>query len=236
MTDIQQRLDTLFEQHRIIFWYDNEGALKEQFDMLSFDDTQKLVIDNNEFGIKYRVLKLNPNDKFLIYSPQNAPFNEDNWLLDLNIAHYVFSADRASLILQSLGLDVGYKAIIAQFDKFFNAPKRLEALKELLHGNESEEHLALKIMGVSIGCEATIETILLKIFENEKHFDTLSKFGLETFFFQTIKAKFAYEGNSLKDLMYKLFQNHFYYSIDRGLCALNSDARQIGRASCRERV
>ena len=80
MTDIQQRLDTLFEQHRIIFWYDNEGALKEQFDMLSFDDAQKLVIDNNEFGIKYRVLKLNPNDKFLIYSPTNAPFNEDNWL------------------------------------------------------------------------------------------------------------------------------------------------------------
>lgn len=225
MTDIQQRLDTLFEQHRIIFWYDNEGALKEQFDMLSFDNIEKLVIDNNEFGIKYRVLKLNPNDKFLIYSPTNAPFNEENWLLDLGIAHYVFSADRASLILQSLGLDVSHKAIIAQFDKFFNAPKRLEALKELLHGNESEEHLALKIMGVSIGCEATIETILLKIFENEKHFDTLIKFGLETFFFQTIKAKFAYEGNSLKDLMYKLFQNHFYYSFDRGLCALNSDAR-----------
>ena len=80
--------------------------------------------------LQYRVLKLNPNDKFLIYSPTNAPFNEDNWLLDLNIAHYVFSADRASLILQSLGLDVSYKAIIAQFDKFFNAPKRLEALKE----------------------------------------------------------------------------------------------------------
>ena len=60
MTDIQQRLDTLFEQHRIIFWYDNKGALKEQFDMLSFDDAQKLVIDNNEFGIKIPCIEAQP--------------------------------------------------------------------------------------------------------------------------------------------------------------------------------
>jgi len=225
MTDIQKRLDTLFEQHRMIFWYYSESALREQFEDLSFEGIEKIVIDNNEFGIKYRVLKQNPNDKFLIYSPMSAPYNEDNWLLDLNIGHYVFSADRASLILQSLGLDVSHKAIITQFDKFFNAPKRLEALKEILSGSESEEHLALKIMGVSIGCEASVEIILLKVLENEKHFDTLCKFGLESFFFKTMKSKFTYDGNSVKDLLYKLFQNHFYFSIDKGVCALNSDAR-----------
>jgi hypothetical protein len=138
---LENTIDILEKNLYVNTYKIEQGVITEYINTKFFDNIEKLVIDNNEFGIKYRVLKLNPNDKFLIYSPTNAPFNEDNWLLDLNIAHYVFSADRASLILQSLGLDVCYKAIIAQFDKFFNAPKRLEALKELLRGNESEEQL-----------------------------------------------------------------------------------------------
>ena len=44
-------------------------------------------------------------------------------------------------------------------------------------------------------------------------------------FFKAVKRKFAYDGQSVKDLLYKLLQNHFYYYLDKSKSPLNSDAR-----------
>ena len=225
MIDIEQRLRTIFENQRLVFWYDDNSALQEQFESMDLDGIEKLVIDNNEFSIKHRVLRLRPDKKFLVYSPINAPKDEENWLLDLNIANYMFSADKTSLILQNLGLDVSFKAFIGRFDKFFNAPSRLEAFKALLGSHEAYGSLALKMMAVSIGSDDNIESVMLRVFGTGKHFETLSKFGLEQEFFKAIRTKYTYEGNRVKDLLHKLLQNHFYYHLDKTKCTLNSDAR-----------
>ena len=225
MTDIQQRLNTIFEKQRLVFWYDYDAELKEQFDNIDLDGIEKLEIDNNEFSIKRQVLNLQPTDKFLIYSLSPAPANEDNWLLDLNIANYMFSADKTSLILQNIGLDVGFKEFIGKFDKFFISSNRTEALSAMISDNENNNTLALKMMAISIGCDDNIESIMLRVFENDKHFETLSKYSLTDEFFKAIKIKYAYSGDSVKDLLYKLFQNHFYYNLDKSKSTLNSEAR-----------
>ena len=225
MIDIQQRLKTIFQKERLVFWYDDNEALKNEFNTIDIDDVTKLEIDNNEFAIKRKLLSLQPTDKFLIYSPNKAPQDEDNWLLDLNIANHMFSADKTSLILQNIGLDVSFKEFVSKFDKFFNAPTRLEALKATLGDKENNDTLALKIMATSIGCDDNIDSILLKVFSNDKHFETLSKYSLTDEFFKAIKIKYTYDGDSVKDLLHKLFQNHFYYSMDKSKSTLNSDAR-----------
>ena len=225
MIDIQQRLKTIFQKQRLVFWYDDNGALKNEFEAIELDGVTKLEIDNNEFGIKRRLLSLQPSDKFLIYSQTKAPQDENNWLLDLNIANYMFSADKTSLILQNIGLDVSFKEFISKFDKFFAAKTRLEALKNLLSNKENNDTLALKIMAVSIGCDDNIESIMLRVFENEKHFETLKKYNLSDEFFRAVKTKYFYVGESIKDLLYKLLQNHFYFYLDKSKCTLNSDAR-----------
>ncbi len=223
--DIQQRLKTIFQTQRLVFWYDDNEALKNEFEAIDLEDVTKLEIDNNEFGIKRQLLSLQPTDKFLIYSPRIAPQDEDNWLLDLNIANYMFSADKTSLILQNIGLDVSFKEFVSKFDKFFNAQTRLEALKALISDKESSDTLALKIMAISISSDDNIDSIMLKVFSNDKHFETLSKYSLTEEFFKAIKSKYSYDGDSVKDLLYKLFQNHFYYSLDKSKSTLNSDAR-----------
>jgi len=225
MIDIQQRLKTIFQTQRLVFWYDDNEVLKNEFESIDLDDVTKLEIDNNEFGIKRQLLSLQPTDKFLIYSPTLAPQDEDNWLLDLNIANYMFSADKTSLILQNLGLDVSFKEFISKFDKFFNAPTRLKALKWLLSDKESNNTLALKIMATSISCDDNIDSIMLKVFSSDKHFEILSKYSLTKEFFKAVKSKYSYDGDSVKDLLYKLFQNHFYYALDKSKSTLNSDAR-----------
>ena len=225
MIDIQQRLKTIFQKERLVFWYDDNEALKNEFNEVDLDDVTKLEIDNNEFGIKRQLLSLEPNSKFLIYSPTTAPQDEDNWLLDLNIANYMFSADKISLILQNIGLDVSFKEFVSKFNKFFNASTRLEALRALLSDKESNDTLAVKIMAISISCDDNIDSIMLKVFSNDKHFETLSKYSLTEEFFKAIKTKYSYDGDSVRDLLYKLFQNHFYYAIDKSKSTLNSDAR-----------
>lgn len=225
MIDIQQRLKTLFEKERLVFWYDDNEALKSEFEEISINGVEKRTIDNNEFTIKREVLKLKPDAKFLIYSPTSAPAAEDNWLLDLNIANHMFSADKISLILQNLGLDVSYKPFMSRFEKFLNAKSRVEALAKKISPNETGRSLALKMIAVCINSEDTIDNILLKLFEDKRLFETIEKFELSQELFKAIKSKYAYDGESLDDFLYKLLQNHFYYYVDRSKCTLNSDAR-----------
>ena len=225
MIDIQQRLKTIFQTQRLVFWYDDNEALKNKFNEIDLDDVTKLEIDNNEFGIKRQLLSLQPTDKFLIYSPTLAPQDEDNWLLDLNIANYMFSADKISLTLQNIGLDVSFKTFIGQFDTFFNASSRTETLKARLSDHETNASLAMKMMAVSIGSDDNIESIMLRIFGDEKYFKILVKFELEEEFFKAVEHKFAYRGDSIKDLLHKLLLNHFYYHLDKSKCTLTTDAR-----------
>ena len=87
--NIDKRLTELFEKNNIIFWYDDEGKLKEEFDSLQID-VNKLLIDNNQFNIKYQILTSPRNSKFLVYSDKREPKYEDNWLLDLQLKSYMY--------------------------------------------------------------------------------------------------------------------------------------------------
>ena len=117
------------------------------------------------------------------------------------------------------------KEFVGKFDKFFNAQTRLQALKALLSDKENNNTLTLKIMAISISSDANIDSIMLKLFSSNKHFEVLRKYSLTDEFFKAIKSKYSYDGDSVKDLLYKLFQNHFYYYIDKSKSTLNSDAR-----------
>lgn len=225
MIDIQKRLQTLFEKERLIFWYDDNAALRGEFEEVEVEGVEKRVIENNEFTLKREMLKLKPDTQFLIYSPTMAPSPENNWLLDLNIANHMFSADKISLILQTLGLDVSFKPFMARFEKFLNASKRVDALSGKIGLSESETSLALKMIAVTINSDDNIESILLKLFENQKQYEALEKLELADELFKAVKSKYGYDGESLNDLLYKLLQNHFYCTIDRSKCTLNSDAR-----------
>lgn len=53
---VQKALEKYFQQHRLVFWYDDKADMKSLFESMQFDDIQKLVIDNIEFGIKHNTL------------------------------------------------------------------------------------------------------------------------------------------------------------------------------------
>ncbi len=87
---IKQALTKLFERHRIVFWYDTEKELRSDFERLELENIEKIEIKNNEFGLKYRVLKEQPQQKFLLYHEGKEPEYLDNWLLDVELAQGKF--------------------------------------------------------------------------------------------------------------------------------------------------
>ena len=61
----KQSLDTLqklFMRHRLVFWYDDKGTLREEYEGLSLEGVTKLEIVNNEFALKYHILREEPDE------------------------------------------------------------------------------------------------------------------------------------------------------------------------------
>ena len=100
-------LNRLFqtEGHRIVFWNDPEREFQNVLSFLSLDGVTVLRLDEvGSLEVKIKVERENPTDKFLLYSPTEEPNFESDWLLDIRLYSRSFRADRASILLQELGL------------------------------------------------------------------------------------------------------------------------------------
>ncbi len=97
MDKIAQALTRLFDQHRIVFWYDEKQELRAEYDSLWLTGVEKIELHNNEFNVKHLILREKPNQKFLLYHAGAQPEELENWLLDVQLAQAMFSADQHAL-------------------------------------------------------------------------------------------------------------------------------------------
>jgi len=228
---VQNALEKLFQLHRLVFWYDGNAEMKGLFESLQFAEIKKLVIDNNEFSIKHRVLVESPAKKFLIYQPKPKPENKDNWLLDLSLSHFEFNTDASSIILQELGLPQEYKTFIQQYLDFFSSDNRTAELKVLLEPDDRESKINLKMLAVICQCEVEWEKILYVLFAEaikgkQDKYKAVEKFSLNTFLWEVIENKYAYNSNqkSIKDLLLILVNDNLQRTLPGGKSKLNKDA------------
>ena len=220
-------LTKLFLDHRLVFWYDTEGALLHEFEELELPNVEKLVIDHNEFGLKIKILHDHPEQKYLLYQNGPRPTDEENWLLDLLLSNVEFCTDEASLILADLGLDRQvFHSFIQKTAPFFRqSVKRVDALKAALvpGASERESQLALKMMALCVDLEPEerIDHILmelLKEFDQVEHEDcsdekwqTIRSCGLEESFWNQMRRSYGYSADSpgLFDFILTLFRDAY---------------------------
>ena len=121
MTDrITAGLMRLYEDqgHSIVFWYDAAGDLRAAFDAVDLPGVTKVEIANNEFGLKYRMLRQEPKGRFLLYKDGPEPPMPENWLLDVQLASAVFRADQAAIWLADLGIPAKDEADVRDHSEF----------------------------------------------------------------------------------------------------------------------
>ena len=145
---LKNALEKEFSKHRLVFLDDKNGVNRSDFDDLNLDDVTKIVIENNEFTVKYRVLIKEREQKFLFYRANGAPDDSENWLLDLQVCSGVFRLDPVSLRLSELGLpaDVFFNTLKAHESFFLKKENRERLLRFVEPANETPSSLELKMM------------------------------------------------------------------------------------------
>lgn len=217
---ITQALKKLFANHRIIFWYDSKKELRKEFEAIELDNIEKIELENNEFSVKYRILKQEPDQKFLLYKADKEPEPLDNWLLDVQIAHGEFRADQTGLWLSELGLSLEFADIVGDHSEFFRSHKRREAFKQKLKSDDTNRVLKLKMLGVCCHTEPRIEVILEQfLLEFSEDKDDKYKLGdrcsLTDFFWQQMTQIYGYNSASrgIEDFVIELFKSCFFQKI-----------------------
>lgn len=132
-TRIASALGNLFDKQRVVFWYDALREFRADFEALELPGVEKIELANNEFGVKHRVLRELPEQKFLLYRDGPEPAHLENWLLDLQLASgSTFRTDQVALWLAELELGPDAYPLLEAHAAFFEASKRRDKLKELL--------------------------------------------------------------------------------------------------------
>ncbi|MFZ4618149.1 MAG: hypothetical protein ACOYM2_18375, partial [Rectinemataceae bacterium] len=129
---VYEALGRHFAKHRIVFWYDPQGMMRDVFAGYKQGDIQKIELENNEFMVRHALLRGDGDAKYLVYSPKERPPEASDWLLDLALGNFVFSTDEASMYIQDLGLSESLRRVVQDRLVFFrDARERFDPLATL---------------------------------------------------------------------------------------------------------
>lgn len=118
-------------------------------------DIKVLRLDQEgALAVKIRVEREDPTGRYLIYTPTPEPDYDDDWLLDIRLYSHTFRADRASIILDELGLaNQALRVHIEERKKFFDNKERFNKLQALVSPQDTELDLDRKMLTVLVKAE-----------------------------------------------------------------------------------
>jgi len=227
MSSFKKSIQTLFKHSRIVFWYDLNEQVREEFETLSLTGVEKVVLGAYPFKMKHRLLFEDPKQNFLLYFPFDEPAFMDNWLLDIQLAHAVFRTDKASMYLQELGLDYGYKDFIEQHLPFFDSKERKELFKTNLQEDPDHRSMRYNMLNVTFKSQYPNLENFIQIYAgaflngNERLTKELQRYDLFSFFWDEIQRRYKYSSISpdIYDFLCKVFESVFSLTGDGGITA-----------------
>ena len=212
---VRPHLVRWFERRRVVFWHDPDGNYDADLDSLDLPGIQTIRVANNEYAIKNRLLHDEPKGKFLVYRSGQVPSSIGNWLLDLELAYGIFTADRAALVVQDLGLvGKGMDEVVSAHEKFFNTSRAVQSLKVLLTSEDDATDVRAKMTAVVLGLKdshSLLEITRTLLTENapgqRTKYDALVDYGLDSFYWQGAGRIYGYRSASpsVDDLVLWIF-------------------------------
>ena len=229
---LSDNLDKIFNEEgaRIVFWHDPGREFVNSLPFIMLENVELIRLeDASSFEVKLLLERQRPNDRFLLYSATEEPELADDWLLDIRLYSRSFRADRASIILDELGLAQQHlREHIAARRKFFDNKERIKKLKGLVAPNDTAADLDRKMLAVVVGAEQpeifTIVRTLFHAFLEGSEIDLakppavweqIEKFDLAQPFWQFVNATFGYveESPSLRNLLVRLLVTEFDHQL-----------------------
>lgn len=219
---IKQALINLFDKQRIVFWYDTRHEFRADFVALKLPGIEKIEVVNNEFGVKHRVLRAQPTQKFLLYRDGPEPEHLHNWLLDVQLASgRTFRTDQVALWLAELELGPDCYPLLEAHLAFFEAATRREALRTMLESGDSSNALRQKMLAVCLGTEPRLDVMLEELLaELAKGIDTriklIERSSLSEFLWERMRRAYGYASDQpgLRGFVIELFKTCFFAHVE----------------------
>jgi uncharacterized protein (TIGR02687 family) len=242
-TQIISALRRLFdeEQWRLVFWNDPESEFASTISDLELDGVTVLCLDDvAALEAKIRIEREDTEGKYLLYSACEEPDPEIDWFLDMRLYSYSFRADRASIILDQLGLSNQHlHEHLTRRRKFFDNKDRLRKLQALIEPEDNEADLDLKMLAVVTRADQPelfniIRTLYhdmatpdngdtlfnggepVAALENPpKAWDAIEKYDLDESLWRMVKTTFSYEEEipSLKNFLIRMLVTDFAHHL-----------------------
>ena len=223
---------------RIVFWHDPTHEFVDfmnRLPFLTFDHTTVQIIRLDEVSAletKRRLERDDPEGRFLLYSPTEEPDDDDDWLLDIRLYSCSFRADRASILLDELGLEHhSLREHLAERRTFCDNKDRLQKFKALVASNDTAEDLDRKMLAVVVKADqpelfTIIRTLFHTLTEVEDRdeidlgnsplcWDQIEKFDLAQPFWRFITHTFGdrEESPSLRHLRIRLLVTDYAHHL-----------------------
>ena len=230
---IHDTLDRIYKEEgtRIVFWNDPDKEFQTILPALNLDGVN--IVQLNELGaleVKIRLEREDPTGRYLLYSPGEEPDYENDWLLDIRLYSRSFRADRASILLDELGLkNLHLRQYLSDRRKFFDNKERLQKLKVLVEPNDIASDLDRKMIATIVKAEQPewfniVRTLYHAYIENGDEIDLqtepaaweqIEKFELDKPFWEMAKATFGYseETPTIKNLLLRLFVTDYVHHL-----------------------
>lgn len=236
MTDrITVNLERMFEEHRIVVWYDSVRDMREVFDAVNLAGVSKVEIANNQFGLKYRMLRQEPSTKFLVFHDGPEPASAENWLLDLQLSGVVFKADQAGIWLTELGLPRHFESVVSDHIKFFGSGARVSELKRLLKADDTRSEVQMRMLavcaGVKGGLDTVVEVLLRQLAEGrDDAMRLIARSGLMEVLWRQLSDTYGYESEQpdFEDFAIAMFQSAYRRALNED-SKLNEEAQLVFR-------
>lgn len=207
------------DDHRVVFWHDPKGEYTAELDSIAaaLEDVQVETVDHNEFGIKARILT-HPDQRYLVYRSGALPADADNWLLDLQLAYGVFTADKVALTEQRFTFSSSaLSQVITDYPAYFNSTRRTEALSALVTPEDDTTLIQAKMCQLATGASGHRLVDIIRVLLEEhaagdhQRADRLATFGLDTFLWQGIADIYHYTSSdpSINDFVLWLFERAY---------------------------
>ena len=126
--NIQRKLEAASAEARVVFWEDARGEFAEDAAGLEVAGAEVLVASGHALALKRRVLRGEPEGRFVIYRAGGAPALDEDFLLDIKTFAKPFSASQSSSWADDLGLPPDLAGSLAAHADFFKSKERRNAL------------------------------------------------------------------------------------------------------------
>lgn len=236
LTQIETNLAHLFntdnlwphQGRRLVFWYDPEGEFFEDYKQITLDGVEKLHVNGAPFQAKVRLHIEHPDTPFLVYLNADRPAPRENWLLGLEKTALHYTADRAAMVFQQLGLrDRTLEAVLHERLAFFDNKQRVAALERIgLSPDATESELLLALMSATLGLQVASPDLVLRHVlsggldeTNNDAYQTITKFAGDDAFWNLAQSRlgFASEKHTLEVLFNRLVLTHLWRDIGDAL-------------------